>query len=89
MTIWKFPIKPAGETWLQMPLGAHVLTAQYQDETLFVWALVDPLKPVLLHKVLSVGTGWSFDSQGWRYVSTVQDRGGFVWHVFAPEPEAI
>lgn len=84
--IWKFPI--AGhENFVAVPREHQFLTAQIQHGQLCVWVAVAK-DTLLVHvPVRVIGTGWSEDLTGWRYLATAQD-GALVWHVFIPQDEA-
>lgn len=87
-TIYKYPINAAwaahGGSVLELPYLARVLSVQYQEGTgLCLWALVDPEAVKVLRKIHIYGTGWPADGcLHLDYLTTVQDSGGFVWHVF-------
>jgi hypothetical protein len=40
-------------------------------------------------RICAIGTGWEFNSimDGMKYLGTVQDIMGFVWHYYAKECE--
>jgi hypothetical protein len=82
MQIWKFNIG-LGEQNIRMPLGAKILTAQFQGEFLCVWAMCNPgQKEYETRCFRIVGTGANIDATiPLKYISTVQN-GMFVWHVF-------
>ena len=88
-TIWKFPLPKTGQNWIDIPSGWRALTAQMQGDTLTLWASVYPNLPNIHTSVLVLGTGWEHDLDGWDYVATAQDRGGFVWHVFVPSKDSL
>jgi len=85
-TIWKYDIPLVEETHIVMPKGAKPLTAQMQDDRIYLWALVDTdTTSYLRHSFAVVGTGKKvfFDPSG--YIGTVQLTGaldGMVFHVF-------
>lgn len=72
----------------------RVLTAQMQGDKIVVWAEVDTENMFILkkHKLTFylVGTGWYVSDEKVKgncednriYVNTVQDREGYVWHVY-------
>jgi hypothetical protein len=77
--VWKFQIawdQPA----VEMPDGAKVLTAAVQDQTVCIWALVDPDAPKVRRHFRVYGTGHKHPGDG-RYISTVF-MGPLVFHVF-------
>lgn len=85
-TIWKHQLALASHQYVPLPKGARLLTVQYQGTVLTLWTLVDPEAPKMLRNIHIIGTGHLVPSRegvlGGVYVATVQDRGGYVWHVF-------
>lgn len=84
MKIFKYSLTITDEQTVEMPTGASVLSAQMQNGSLCLWAVVNESNPVKKYRVKIVGTGNQFDNAAFwfgGYVSTVQDR-NFVWHVF-------
>ena len=83
MIIWKFPLEITDRPIALMPDGAQILTAQMQEQTLCVWALVDPSAPRRIREFEILGTGNRVPEAKRRYISTVQmmDK-PLVWHVF-------
>jgi hypothetical protein len=63
-----------------------VLTVQMQGDIPTLWALVhtDPDIPDYSQSIyiITLGTGWEDDFDRYEYISTVQDKEGFVWHYF-------
>ncbi len=80
--VWKFPLVFQDKQTVQMPAGAHVLTAQVQKGILCIWALCDP-KAALKDRVFRVaGTDHSLEGN-LAYIDSVQVRGGeLIFHVF-------
>jgi hypothetical protein len=64
-----------------MPKGAKILTAQIQDDTTVMWALVDTSQPMEPRNFEVMYTGQGFDDTGLEYIQTVQD-GPLVLHIF-------
>ncbi len=85
--IWKYSIDDkdwAGATIL-MPIGSTVLTAQIQRGVICIWAEVDPKKEQSERMFEIVGTGHTLrEDMGTerKYISTVQDIRGLVWHIY-------
>lgn len=85
-TIWKFPLT-MGNTEIQIPANAHVLSVQMQGDTITLWAWVNPAEPLVTRTFRIFGTGFTVDEDaGFDYWDTVQDRSGFVWHIFEDAP---
>lgn len=78
--IWKFGVEVGVGQVVPMPDGAHILSAQMQDDKICIWANVEPNRSNRGRVVHVVGTGWDLDHSG-LYVGTVQ-AGPLVWHVF-------
>lgn len=80
--IYKYSIKPlASLVDVQMPFGAHILTAQMQGDVLCLWAMVNPEAVTVSRHIEIIGTGNPFTESHRRHIATVQD-GPWVWHVF-------
>ena len=65
-------------------LLVKVLTVQLQNGIPTLWAVVDPNPQYSeLLTIITLGTGWQDDGLGsYEYISTVQDKEGYVWHYF-------
>lgn len=83
MSIFKYILKLTDEQTIKIPGLLKVLTAQKQNGSLCVWAIVDQKGPLIKVKFRIYGTGHPFntDNVELMYISTVQDE-QFVWHVF-------
>jgi hypothetical protein len=84
--IWKYTLMP-GESQLEFPSGATILSVQLQREVPVVWALVDPDEETREARTfVTCPTGERFDVESDKrmsFLGTVQRRGGtFVWHIF-------
>lgn len=90
VTIWKYPIEITDEQNVMMPRNAKVLSVAAQNDTLTLWALVDPSAPLESRRVVVVGTGNPITGKLGRFRGTVV-MPPFVWHVFIDmtEDEAI
>lgn len=82
-TIHKYRVE-LGANRLIMPKNADILTAQFQDGQIQIWAVVDDRAWTEQRYVYVLGTGHELPADMGRseYVATVQG-GPFVWHVFA------
>lgn len=82
-TIYKYPLN-LGRQVVLLPLGARVLTAQVQHETICLWAEVaDPEGKKERRTFNVVGTGHPIPNNPGVYIGTVQmQEGRFVWHVY-------
>ena len=80
-TILKYELKIKEEQWLEMPIGAKILTAQIQDDVIVLWVLVEPEFNKEDRKFLIYGTGDMITEIGLEFIATVQ-AGDLVWHIF-------
>lgn len=81
MTIWKFEVPLLGENAIDMPRGARILSVQVQDHRPYVWAVVDPAKPVVRRGLRWFATGESRVNAHAPFIGTVQ-LGSYVFHLF-------
>ena len=83
-TIWKYQLEICDEQHLQMPSGAKILTVQIQQETVQLWACVDPDQTLILRQIRIHGTGHHVPNHDkLKYISTFQlQDGNLVFHVF-------
>lgn len=85
-TIWKFPLKITDAQTVAMPEGAEILSAQFQDETLCLWAMVDSSKPQTERVIEIFGTGnpvWVDMGVSRKFIATAKmPNMPLVWHVF-------
>lgn len=79
MKIYKYPIERTGLT-AEMPEGARIVSCQFQDGAISLWAIVDPDAPLYRRSFRVVGTGQDV-APNWTHIATLQ-QGSFVWHVF-------
>ena len=86
-TILKYPLRNDLGTNQEIEIKGtllRVLTVQLQRDIPTLWAVVDT-DSILTQKlnIITFGTGWEDDDLGaYEYISTVQDKEGFVWHYF-------
>jgi hypothetical protein len=91
--IYKYPLAAYGETFIEMPTGATVLSVQVQRGNLMLWALIDTYQGIVptKRKFAAVFTGEAIASQYfqegspiiWKYIGTAQNDSGLtVVHVF-------
>jgi len=84
-SIWKFPLEITDLQEVLMPKGAEILTVQMQEQTLCIWAKVNPEKEfeTEIRKIRIIGTGHKFNDENLKYIGTTQMYGGgLIWHVF-------
>lgn len=83
--VYKYPFEITDEQTIEMPKGAKILTAQVQQGTPTIWALVDPAESQTESvNIRTHGTGHSIpDSECLEYINTIQVYGGqLIFHVF-------
>lgn len=79
-TIHKFGLLAQRETVLMLPDKAQIIRFAMQNDIPHVWALVESQNTFIRRCFTIVGTGWSIPD-GWQYIGTCVDDGGFVWHL--------
>jgi hypothetical protein len=86
-TIWKFNLKPIDVNKIQMPKGAEIVSVQFQDKNICLWALVNPLAEEEIRNFGLIGTGDIINQENGQYITTLQFEKAFgvfnqVWHLF-------
>lgn len=81
-TIYKYELDITDVQVIRPPAAAHFLEVAFQQDKLFVWALVNTdYKPH--DRVIKIyGTGNPIESGTGLYIGTVHAPNGLVWHVF-------
>lgn len=81
-TVWKFKI--AQDRAVRMPDGAVPLYTKYKGGSTYLWALVDPKRPLKERRLMIVETGETIScSENLNYLGTVYKNSGYrVHHVF-------
>lgn len=79
--IWKFEIQVQDRQTIQMPAGAHILTAQAQYDCICLWAEVEATNHLVNRHFEVIGTGSPVMDGFGDYVATVQ-LPPYVWHVY-------
>jgi hypothetical protein len=82
-TVWKFPLSITDHQSIMLPVGARILSVQFQGDQLCLWALVDLDERLVRRRtILIYGTGNPIDSEiEMQYIDSVQDV-QLVWHIF-------
>ncbi len=80
-TIYKYPLTGINVQTVQMPVGAKILHAAYQANTIMLLALVDDNAPLEERKIGVWGTGHEVDQEFLKHIGTVVVD-GFLFHVF-------
>lgn len=63
----------------------RILDIQLQGQSLVCWIETRDELPETTTEIVSVGTGWEIPSDvimDSRYIKTVQDADGYVWHFY-------
>lgn len=83
-TIWKYQLDICDDQFLQLPNGAKILTVQIQQETVQLWACVDPDLTLIPRQIRIHITGHDVTNHDkLKYISTFQlQNGNLVFHVF-------
>ena len=82
--IHKYTLNITKEQMIEMPKGAHFLSAQMQRGKLCVWAIVERGKLNYMESFVVLGTGQPVpEDQELEFLGTVQEFDGkLVWHIF-------
>jgi hypothetical protein len=83
--IFKFQLEITDRQVIEMQKEARILSLQNQNDTLTLWALVDPEKPKVKRYFQVFGTGHLIQDEIGDYLGTVQTKSNntdLVWHVF-------
>tara|TARA_R110000851_G_scaffold292052_1_gene446457 strand:- start:49 stop:306 length:258 start_codon:yes stop_codon:yes gene_type:complete len=78
--VWKYEVPP-NESAIEMPIFAEILSAQFQGDKVYVWALVDIDKALTQRKIFVRGTGHNIRSENLLFIQTIF-YGAMVFHVF-------
>jgi hypothetical protein len=82
-TIYKYTIdQTPGGSIFQMPAGWEIISAQEQDGSICIWAIVDPEKKPTDVWIAIYGTGSPLRNINQQFIATVQMNDGLVWHLF-------
>ena len=81
--VYQYPISPK-ERYIEMPIGAEILSIQCQYDDVYLWALVDPKKEKEIRSFEIYATGEDILCHRGikrKYLQTVQ-MGVLVFHFF-------
>lgn len=66
------------------------LEVQMQNGKPILWALADPEATIKEPTyITSFGTGWEISNDVDKYIGTLQDSEGYVWHYFVYKPKEM
>ncbi len=67
-----------------------ILSLQEQNGTPIMWAIVYPDNKVIdSTDIIAIGTGWEIPEEVDKYLGTIQDKYGYVWHYFTIKAKTI
>lgn len=79
MRILKYPL---GREPIWMPRGAKALYVGEKDNDIFIWMLCDQSQPGEERAFLVLATNESFTPDLIKYIGTIQQSNGLVWHIW-------
>lgn len=83
MKIWKFKLKITDDQFIEVPVGAQLLTVQMQGDDCCVWVLCKEDAHNELRRIAIYGTGNPMPENPGNYLATFQLYGGsMVFHAF-------
>jgi len=83
--IYKYPLEVTDTQFVELPLGAEILTVQMQGNQLCLWAMVNALPEAVKknRRIEIIGTGNPMPTGDLKYISTFQMiKGKLIFHVF-------
>lgn len=81
--VWKFPLFPAGENVIQMPVGAEILCVKNRNETPCLYAICNVEGETESRRFSIYGTGNEHETIDGKYIDSIYLREGeSVYHVF-------
>lgn len=85
--IFKYELEITDEQYVNMPIGAHIISAKEQNGKLCVCAIIDSRYSEKPKLIMMVGTGhdinFAIGEYSLNFVDTVLMSNGLVFHVFA------
>ena len=81
--IYKYHVGIVDHQVIEMSRNAQILSVQFQDGILCMWALVNPDEPKVAREFAVIGTGNLFNTKGMAivHIASCQDS-TYVWHIF-------
>ncbi len=84
--IYKYPLKMAIMQEVALPQRTKILSIQFQQDQLVLWALIDDKSEPVSIAIEIFGTGHIIDPPACgmdrTHLATAQHADGMVWHVF-------
>lgn len=81
-TVYKYPLEVEDKQVLKLPANSKILSANFQGDDLFFWALVDKDTDETEEVTFYIhGTGHEIKEYGFIFLGTVF-KNGLVFHVF-------
>jgi len=84
MKIFKYPLLLVSDQFIEVPANLSALSLQVQNDTICLWAAIDPNAPLISQRIFIVGTGQNVPPNVRAFLGTLQID-NYVWHVFAGE----
>ncbi len=82
ITIYKYELKIKDSQLVELPWMSNILSVQFQNGTLCLWAEVDTTTAKIQRTILIFGTGNPIEDKDDRVFLGTAQHNGFVWHVF-------
>lgn len=84
--IFKYPLVCCtGSQQVALPKGAVILSVGAINRGLALWAQVDATEPDRAHLVTLYWTGTEIVGDPGKFIGTVIEPNGLVWHIFVKE----
>lgn len=83
--IFKYRLEVADSQEIKLAQGSVILSVQEQHNDIYLWAFVDTDKIPERRVIEMFGTGHELPEnilQTHSYITSVQNRDQFVWHIF-------
>lgn len=79
--IYKYPLSGKPDQIIEVPEDHKILCVQLQDGIPTLWIEVIPGNDLQKVRIVTIGTGHTFEMGLLQYIGTVQ-TGFLVWHVY-------
>jgi hypothetical protein len=87
ITIYKYLIDITDRQTIKLPADAEFLKVDVQNDTPYLWAMVNTSKQNIDYDIVIYGTG--HDIRSWetlKHIGSFFHKNTFVWHVFHELP---
>lgn len=88
ITIWKSVFEPNSnlndyfEVKIPAKSGAKPIYVGMKDDQVCVWFEVNPNNKDDYFSLYVIGTGWGKKKKETKFLGTVQDNDGYMWHIY-------